>query len=164
MTKLPPKNKVDYESIVPIIDQLNILFDSHEPAELIALKMNSDSGDYYGCSFNCQTKNIEFRVSKKTPKKVGQFVTLWKRDCCGKSLPMEATDPIDFFVVLSKSTHNLGFFIFPKSILIEKGILSTGNRQGKRGIRVYPSWEIPKNKQATKTYFWQQNYFVSIKR
>jgi hypothetical protein len=66
-------------------------------------------------------------------------------------------------VITSKSGDNLGQFIFPKSVLADKGIISQNGKNGKRGIRVYPSWDTVTNKQAEKTQRWQTKYFVTIK-
>ncbi|KGO86339.1 MepB family protein, partial [Flavobacterium suncheonense] len=44
----------------------------------------------------------------------------------------------------------------------ENKILTTKNGHGKRGIRVYPTWNITENKQAKKTQNWQTKYFVEI--
>jgi hypothetical protein len=44
--------------------------------------------------------------------------------------------------------------------LQEKGILSDDNKEGKRGFRVYPPWDIAINKQAKQTQEWQLKYFL----
>ena len=44
--------------------------------------------------------------------------------------------------------------------MIENGIISSDKKEGKRGFRVYPIWEIAINKQAIQTQKWQLNYFV----
>ena len=49
--------------------------------------------------------------------------------------PLEVSDKIDFFVVNVKTETKFGQFVFPKSILIEKGIISD-KKEGKRAIRV----------------------------
>ncbi len=46
--------------------------------------------------------------------------------------------------------------------MLEKGILSDGKKPGKRGIRVYPSWDEVKSKQAQKTQEWQTRYFLEL--
>ncbi len=60
---------------------------------------------------------------------------------------------------ITHSTHS-GQFIFPKSILLVKGILSDGEKDGKRGFRVYPPWDKAVNKQAKQTQQWQLQYFT----
>ena len=48
------------------------------------------------------------------------------------------------------------------NILIKNQILSTNLKDGKRGFRVYPNWDIPQNKQATKTQNWQSQFFIDF--
>ena len=142
-----------------IINNLPFIFDSIENNGIENLILNFNSGNYFACNFEFLSQKIEFRVSKVTPKKSGQFVVIWKRCINGKSIPYSSIDLIDFFVVLSKCETHYGYFVFPKSILVEKGILTKGCKEGKRGIRVYPSWDVPNNKQAVKTQNWQSKYF-----
>ncbi|GIO23901.1 hypothetical protein J11TS1_24820 [Oceanobacillus sp. J11TS1] len=55
-----------------------------------------------------------------------------------------------------------GQFIFPKSLLLDKGILRTVDNKGKMAIRVYPSWEKSLNNSAKKTQAWQAPYFMNV--
>ncbi|WP_262511393.1 MepB family protein [Chryseobacterium pennipullorum] len=50
----------------------------------------------------------------------------------------------------------------PKKTLLEKGILSYEKKTGKRGFRVYPSWDTAENQQAQKTQKWQIEYFLEF--
>ncbi|MCL2353596.1 MAG: MepB family protein [Defluviitaleaceae bacterium] len=105
-------------------------------------------------------ENTLFRIAKITPKKVGQFVSVWKRDAeSGKTRPHDITDNIDFFVIKMEDGENFGHFIFPKDVLIDKGIISINGVGGKRGIRVYPPWCVAPNKQAQASQLWQLRYF-----
>lgn len=131
--------------------------------EISNLKISPESKDYSACTFDLNGKIIQYRVAKITPTKIGQFVTIWKRNQNGITEPFDVSDDIDFIIITTKSGDNLGQFIFPKIVLVEKGILSQNGKSGKRGIRVYPSWDIPNNKQALKTQNWQLNYFLTIK-
>ncbi len=126
------------------------------------LKLSSESVEYGACSFVLDGKTVEYRVSKITPKKAGQFVTIWKRNQFGVTAPFDISDNLDFVLITSKSNEHIGQFIFPKSILVEKGIISRNGKGGKRGIRVYPPWDITNNKQAEKTQAWQATYFFVI--
>ncbi len=129
--------------------------------EIDNLKLNSESKEYGACSFTLNGISIQFRVSKITPTKIGQFVTIWKRNKEGITEPYDSSDQLDFIIICSESGEKAGYFLFPTSVLIEKGIISYKNKQGKRGIRVYPPWDITVNKQAQKTQSWQKKYFVS---
>lgn len=131
--------------------------------KLTSLKLNSESVEYGACSFKLDGQNIEHRVSKITPSKTGQFVTIWKRNINGLTEPFDILDDIDFIVITARSEGNIGQFIFPKSLLVDKGIISQNGKDGKRGIRVYPSWDTATNRQAEKTQSWQTKYFVTIK-
>ncbi len=130
--------------------------------EFSNLEIDSESEEYQACSFRLNSFHIIHRLSKITPTKIGQFVTIWKRNNKGITAPFDYSDNFDFIIITSKSDENLGQFIFPKSILLEKGIISNNNTSGKRGIRVYPPWDIPTSKQAEKTQLWQIKYFYSI--
>lgn len=125
-------------------------------------KTESESREYHACHFKLNNTNILSRSAKTTPKKVGQFVTFWKRNKNGIIEPFSEKDQIDFYIVNVQSENKLGQFVFPKSVLIKKGIISTGKKEGKRGFRVYPKWDMAKNKQAELTQKWQLNYFYEI--
>jgi hypothetical protein len=49
-------------------------------------------------------------------------------------------------------------------VLFENGILSDKTRNGKRGIRVYPTWDLTPNKQSQKTQLWQIRYFLDLSK
>jgi len=130
---------------------------------LINLKVNSESVEYGACSFDLDENKMIHRVSKITPTKVGQFVTIWKRNKNSVTEPFDISDDFDFIAITSKSGDNIGQFIFPKLVLVDKGIITQNGKGGKRGIRVYPPWDTVTSKQAEKTQSWQTNYFVTIK-
>ncbi len=130
--------------------------------EFSNLVIDSESEEYQACSFKLNSFQIIHRLSKITPTKIGQFVTIWKRNDKGITAPFDVSDNFDFIVITSKSDEKLGQFVFPKAVLLEKGIISNNNNSGKRGIRVYPPWDIPTSKQAEKTQSWQTKYFYSI--
>ena len=126
-------------------------------------KLNAESAEYGACSFELDGKKIQHRVSKITPTKNGQFVTLWKRNQDGITEPLDINDEIDFVIITARNGNQFGQFIFPKKVLAEKGIITQNGKSGKRGIRVYPPWDLPQNKQAEKTQSWQLNYFLTVK-
>jgi len=130
--------------------------------ELSDLKQNLESAEYAACSFKLNGKTIQYRVSKITPTKTGQFVTIWKRNKDGITASFDVSDDLDLIIITSKSGANIGQFIFPKTVLAEKGIITRNGKQGKRGIRVYPPWDIATNKQAKQTQSWQTKYFLPI--
>ena len=103
------------------------------------------------------------REAKITPKKIGQFVSIWKRNNEGITGPRHVNDDFEFLIIHCTAGKNRGQFIFPKSILIEKEIISTTEKEGKRGFRVYPPWDEPQSKQAIKTKACQVKFFKPLK-
>ncbi len=124
--------------------------------------IDKESQEYEGCEFLLDEKIIIFRTYKITPKKIGQFVTFWKRNQKGITEPFSENDTINYYVINVQFENKTGQFVFPKSVLIENEILSTSKKDGKRGFRVYPIWDKTINKQAVKTQKWQLNYFFEI--
>lgn len=130
--------------------------------QLSNFKLNAESSEYEACSFDLNGKKIQYRLSKITPTKTGQFVTIWKRNKDGITEPFDVNDQIDFIVITSRSGNKLGQFIFPTTVLAAKGIVSQNGKGGKRGIRVYPPWDAAESKQAATTQVWQTLYFVRM--
>ncbi len=123
-----------------------------------------ESKEYNACQFQIDGRLVISRTAKITPKKVGQFVTFWNRNTKGITQPFSEKDNFHLYVVNVKKENRMGQFVFPKSILIAKGIVSTEKKDGKRGFRVYPIWDTPTNKQAEKTQLWQLDYFFEINK
>lgn len=130
--------------------------------DLTNLNQDLENTQYGACSFKLNKKSIQYRTSKITPKKTGQFVAIWKRNKDGITEPYDINDDLDFIIVTSKSGNNFGQFVFSKSVLADNGILTKNGKEGKRGIRVYPPWDIATNKQALKTQSWQTKFFLTI--
>ena len=123
---------------------------------------DQESEAYSGCSFQMGNRNIQFRKAKSTPKKNGLFVTLWKRNNKNETEPYSINDHFDFYMIMAAHQQQSGFFFFPKQALIDNHILTSGNRGGKRGFRVYHDWDSPQNGQAEKTQAWQTKYFIDL--
>lgn len=121
-----------------------------------------ESSEYQAHRFSLNNHSVIFRQAKITPTKTGQFVTCWKRSDSKETAPFDTSDDIDFLIVGVNYNQRAGQFIFPKKVLIEQKIVSVNNLDGKRGIRVYPAWDKPDNKQAEKTQLWQLQYFFDI--
>ena len=130
--------------------------------ELKDLKPNVESEEYGACTFSLDEKLIHYRNAKITPTKTGQFVTIWKRNQAGITAPFDRNDDFDFIMITTRSEDKLGQFVFPKQVLVDKGILTQHGKEGKRGIRVYPAWDFVSNKKAKKTQTWQSKYFIKI--
>ncbi|STD53382.1 MepB family protein [Empedobacter falsenii] len=148
--------------MIEIIQQFENLVLKPMNLSISKLEKDAECDEYIGYNFNVKELSIKFRKAKITPKKVGQFVTLWKRNSAKQTEPFDENDGFDDYIIAAEDDSKLGFYIFPKSILIEKHILTSAKKEGKRGFRVYPNWVKPENKQAEKTQNWQQDYFVEV--
>lgn len=130
--------------------------------EISNFTLEKESKEYDACQFQLNDAKVICRNAKLTPKKVGQFVTFWKRSAKGPIAPFDDDDDFDFFVVNIQSEQKLGQFVFPKSILLKKGVISTPIKEGKRAFRVYPIWDITTSAQAIRSQKWQLAYFYEI--
>ncbi len=151
--------------MILITDELSITQESLYAKcrlKFMKLNFNTESEEYGACKFMINGFKIQYRHSKITPTKTGQFVTIWKRDTSGATRPFDVLDDLDFIIITSTDGDNFGQFVFPKAILVEKGVITHAGREGKRGIRVYPPWAVASNKQAEKTQQWQIQYFFKI--
>jgi hypothetical protein len=125
------------------------------------LKLDLEAKKYCGCRYNISEFKVIQRTAKVTPKKIGQFVTLWKRDSNNITTPININDGIDYVIIICKKAELVGKFVFPVNILLEKAIMSgpVSEKSGKRGFRLYPEWDEPVTEQARKTQQWQVCYF-----
>jgi hypothetical protein len=79
---------------------------------LTNLKLSTESLEYGACSFKLNDKKIQYRVSKITPLKTGQFVTIWQRNKDGITEPFDISNDLDFIIIAAKRDNNFGQFIF----------------------------------------------------
>ena len=124
----------------------------------------AESADYGACRATFDGKRLVLRVAKTTPTKTGQFVTVWKRPHPDADIaPLDEADPVDAVIIAVADGDGArhGFFIFPRSALIERGVMSRAGQGGKRALRVYPPWCAPESGQALRTQRWQGAYFVA---
>ena len=127
------------------------------------VKEEKQNQSYGGGTFSIYSKTIRFRVSKKTPKKIGQFVALWEKDENNKNRPFKYLNSTDLLIITTfKNDKDFGQFIFPKEILKTQNILKSDTTKGKMAIRVYPSWDNPISKKAIETQKWQLEYFIDM--
>ncbi|MGJ4751710.1 MepB family protein [Leptospira kmetyi] len=141
-----------------ILNEVRLLFSKNCDLEIEDYRIEKESDDYNAASFVLKDKQVVFRLAKITPKKIGMFVTLWKRNKNGITAPYHKKDKVDLVVIEVRKSNRVGHFVFNKEILIEKGMF-TANKEGKRGFRIYPSWESPSGKQALASQVWQSRYF-----
>jgi SAM-dependent methyltransferase len=65
------------------------------------LEQNVESKEYGACTFELNGMIIQQRISKITPTKIGQFVTIWKRNMDGITEPFDNSDNFDFVINIS---------------------------------------------------------------
>lgn len=130
--------------------------------EIQNCRQDPESKAYHACSFDLNGVPVICRKAKITPKKSGQFVTFWKRSANGPIRPFEASDPFALLLVIVESGNHIGQFVFPKAALIQRNIVSTPDREGKRAFRVYPPWEATSSRQAAYSQQWQTEYFIDL--
>ncbi|MPT32296.1 MAG: hypothetical protein E2600_11665 [Chryseobacterium sp.] len=143
------------------LQHLNDLILKELNLQLSEITPDLECEEYSGFNFKINQTNYKFRKSKLTPKKVGQFVTFWKRDLYGKTVPFDVNDDFAFYIISIEESENSGFFVFPKVILEKENLISSEQKTGKRGFRIYADWHFPNNKQAEKTKLWQTEYFIN---
>ena len=101
------------------------------------------------------------RIARKTPKKPGYFLSFWQKDENNKNTPFTSNDAADYLVVVINTIEEQGYFVFPRSILEEKGILKTNKHKGKMGFRIYTK-DDNLNPTAQKTYEWMQPFYTPL--
>lgn len=122
-------------------------------------QQDKESAEYCGHFLTVNDKKIHYRVGKVTPTKIGQFVTFWKRKGDSPIMPYDEEDDFDYYFIVCQTSENLGCFVFPKQLLVQKDYVSVEGEGGKRGFRVYPSWDKAENSQAKKSQAWQLDHF-----
>lgn len=131
---------------------------SEEP-EVKDLTEEKYNQDYEALTFSFKEETYQSRLAKKTPTKAGYFVTCWTKDenNCNQSYSKEAF--ADYLMIIVIDEELSGYFLFPRELLVEKGILTTFEHKGKMAFRVYPKWCNQLNKTAGQTQKWQCKYF-----
>lgn len=155
-------------NFVPI-ELTRLVQNVYEPAGLkitSPIECETEGIEYGACRFGLNSFNIAFRTAKITPKKLGQFVTLWKRSTLKSPIiPLDTSDSLDFVIISVTENAYHGQFIFSQKTLINQGILSHQGLGGKLAFRVYPSWVKLEAKAAIKTQQWQlQNFFLTSQK
>ena len=156
----------------------------YEITKSLELDEIPESAKYEGLVFSINDKSIVFRKGNVTSDRPGAFLAIWKRPSSNKEnkpIPLQPVD-LDYLFVqveehsnitnIDKSINNpkSGMFIFPVSLLVKKGIVSSETSKGKTGFRVFPPWSQDRGIAGTqvfsesgkKTQRWQLPYFVEI--
>lgn len=116
--------------------------------------------EYEGTTFSINTHTFRSRLAKSTPKKKGYFVAFWEKDITDKNQPFLYENSPDKLIITILDGQLSGQFIFPKEVLLKKGILKSKTSNGKIAMRIYPTWVHDLNKTAARTQEWQMNHFI----
>ncbi|HDG5707678.1 TPA: MepB family protein [Staphylococcus aureus] len=135
-----------------------------EESEVKDLTEEKYNQDYEALTFSFKEETYQSRLAKKTPTKAGYFVTCWTKDenNCNQPYPKEAF--ADYLMIIVIDEELSGYFLFPRELLVEKGILTTFEHKGKMAFRVYPKWCNQLNKTAGQTQKWQCKYFLNTNK
>ncbi|WP_246484923.1 MepB family protein [Virgibacillus salarius] len=144
---------------IELIDSLLSCIGNYEITNVSEEKQNYN---YEGVSFSVLDYNYRSRLAKLTPKKKGYFVVFWEKNTNNQNQAYSYYESPNKIIVTVIDNELKGQFIFPKSVLLKHGILSSEASKGKMAIRVYPAWENELNRSATKTQKWQINYFIDV--
>lgn len=149
-----------------------------------------ESAKYEALNFHLNDRRIVYRKGKVTSDRPGAFLTVWQRhpseglnsnksQSKSKPIPLKSDD-LDYLFIHVESHSNIseglehrskyGMFIFPVSLLIEKGILASVKSKGKTGFRVFPPWSEDRGDVGTKVFSesgkktqrWQIPFFLDI--
>ncbi|WP_226894993.1 MepB family protein [Oceanobacillus oncorhynchi] len=118
--------------------------------------------EYEGTTFTIHENMYRSRLAKRTSKKNGYFVVFWEKDANHCNQPYAYSESPDKIMISIIDKDLKGQFIFPKLLLLEKGILRKIDNKGKMAIRVYPTLEKSLNNAAKKTQAWQMPYFIDV--
>lgn len=124
---------------------------------------DKEGKEYAATQFKLNNRKALYREGKQTPKKVGYFVTLWKRSKSGPITPFHDEDNIHICIVYVSNNNHSGLYFFPKTELIKRGIFQSHSKEGKRAFRIYPPWVITTSTQAEKSKTWQNKFFSPLK-
>lgn len=139
-----------------------MISDSMDNMKITNVEVELWNKDYEAINLCYGNTNVKSRLAKKTPKKKGYFIAVWRKNNANMNEPFTYQSFQDRLVVNVSDGHYKGQFVFPKSVLIEHGIVSSQDKKGKMAMRLYPSWETDLNKTAYHTQCWQTKYFVDL--
>ena len=109
-----------------------------EESEVKDLTEEKYNQDYEALTFSFKEETYQSRLAKKTPTKAGYFVTCWTKDENNCNQPYSKEAFADYLMIIVIDEELSGYFLFPRELLVEKGILTTFEHKGKMAFRVYP--------------------------
>ncbi|UEX89906.1 MepB family protein [Staphylococcus ratti] len=144
------------------IQYLRTIIEKMQWGTLSNIKIENWNETYEAFDFVLNGIAFKSRLAKKTPKKQGYFVAVWQKNKENKNVPFKYNESQDKIIINVIEGAKNGQFVFPKSLLLEKGILSSDHTKGKMAFRVYPCWEKALNATALRTQKWQAPYFIDL--
>ncbi|MEB5477539.1 MepB family protein [Acinetobacter pollinis] len=127
------------------------------------IEREEESAEYGAIRFEMDGMICLYRQAKHTPKKIGQFVTLWKRPTPSSEIaPFDREDGIDRVIIFADEHPRFGVFILLPQKLVKKDIFSKQSEGGKRAFRVYAPWTVPLAVQAKRSKVWQCAHFAEL--
>ncbi|QUM88863.1 MepB family protein [Moritella sp. 36] len=156
----------------------------YQITQKVELDSIPESSKYEALNFSLNDRRIVYRKGKVTSDRPGAFLAVWQRPLTedlnsNKPIPLTSSD-LDYLFIHVESHSNIserlehrskyGMFIFPVSLLIEKGILASIKSKGKTGFRVFPPWSEDRGVVGTKVFSesgkktqrWQIPFFLDI--
>ena len=68
------------KNIYPDLELIDKLVFKTCGLNLLNFEIELESQEYSACNFQLDRQDVKFRLAKITPTKIGQFVTIWKRN------------------------------------------------------------------------------------
>lgn len=149
------------EKSIKLTNTLLSCMGGHEITSITEEKQNSE---YKGFSFSVYEHTYRSRLAKLTAKKKGYFVAFWEKDINNRNQAYSYDESPNKIVISVIDNERKGQFIFPKSVLLQQGVLRSETSKGKMAMRVYPSWEQELNSSAEKSQKWQMKYFIDVSK
>lgn len=144
------------------LDYLTKLVSKISDLPLEDFQIEEQNKEYEGATFSLGKQTFRSRKAKRTPKKIGYFVSFWEKDTERNNQPYHSTTAPDKLVITVLDQEKSGQFVFPKEVLIKNRILRHGEVKGKMALRVYPDWIQTLNKTAAATQNWQSPFFIDL--
>lgn len=144
---------------------LSLIADTLSAFDKVIIKQvheETQNSEYEGGIVTINGQSYRSRLAKLTPKKVGYFVAFWEKGPNNQNQAFDMANTPDKSIISIIDGDLKGQFVFPKSILIQKGVLRREHAKGKMAMRVYPTWFDQLNTTASQTQKWQGAYFIDL--
>ena len=124
--------------------------------------IEEENGSYESGIVLIGSEMWRLRTARVTPSKPGAFVALWTRNKAGETQPFGCDDQAHGLLLFVEEGDRFGVFRFSSAHLHNLGVTRSPAHSGKRGFRVYPSWSVGLNRQATQTQKAQSSAFLLL--